>query len=120
MTKSGYMFSPDEIAFDSLDGDREANFTATTSPGGPVLAAEPGSNQAIALESVTFVREPFPINAFLNFGADRRTRVLLFAANVVLLPGESISDLTAVSEDSQGNVHPLVIESAERLPTFNG
>jgi hypothetical protein len=42
----------------------------------------------------------------------------LFAANVVLLPGESISDLTAVAEDSLGNVHPLVVESAERLPTL--
>ncbi|PYS24520.1 MAG: hypothetical protein DMF72_04710, partial [Acidobacteria bacterium] len=77
------------------------NFTITpntTSP--PTLLTEGNTNRAIALDSVTLVRDPFPISTLLNFGPDQRTRVMLFATGLELMTGENISVVTAQAEDS--------------------
>nr|MDQ3747345.1 hypothetical protein [Acidobacteriota bacterium] len=48
----------------------------------PVLISQEGSTRAVALESVTRLREPFAPVSALRFGADSRTRVMLFALNL--------------------------------------
>jgi hypothetical protein len=83
----------------------------------PELATEANSQRAIALDTVTFVRDPFMIANELYFGADKRTRVSLFATNIEL---KEALVITAQAVDSQQIVHQLEVESVSGLPTFRG
>ena len=83
----------------------------------PVLATEENSQRAIALDSVVFLRDPFPITNEHYFDADKRTRVSLFATNLELKQGLVI---TAQAVDSQQVTHQLQLESVRALPTFLG
>lgn len=83
----------------------------------PVLMTEANSERAIALESVTFARDPFPLITEHNFSPDRRTRITLFATNVDLLPGENFSAVTAQLEDAH-NSYPLDVEFVGKVPNF--
>jgi hypothetical protein len=76
----------------------------------PVLLTKANSTRAVALESVSRTEEPFAPNAILPLGSDNRTRVMLFANNVSLLPGETIADVTATAEDVNGVQYPLTVE----------
>jgi glucose/arabinose dehydrogenase len=82
----------------------------------PVLLTEQNSDLAIALDSVTMVRDPFPLTNVFNFSADRRTRLMLFGMNLNLLPGEV---LTARAEDAALNVYPLAVEFVGKVPGFD-
>jgi hypothetical protein len=84
-----------------------------------ILLTEANSDRAIALDSVLFTRDPFPINNGHYFSADRRTRVALFAIGLKLLPGEDRSAVTATAEDSQGNIRPLTVEFVGGIPSFD-
>jgi len=97
-----------------------SNFTITpntTSP--PTLLTEVNTNRAIALDSVTFIRDPFPLSTFFNFSSDQRTRVMLFATGLELMPGESISVVTAQAEDSAHRIYPLTVEYVGKVPNFD-
>ena len=83
----------------------------------PVLATEENSQRAIALDTVIFVRDPFVITNDQYFGVDKRTRVSLFATNLVLANGLAI---TAQAVDSQQVTHQLQVEFVSALPTFIG
>lgn len=85
----------------------------------PVLFTYENSARAIALDSVTMVRDPFSITTTLNFSADQRTRLMLFATNAALLPGESASVITAQAEDSQHRVFTLPVEFVGQVPGFD-
>ena len=84
----------------------------------PVLLTEQNSDLAIALDSVTMMSGPFPLNTFFNFSTDRRTRLMLFANDAGLHPGENVSAFTAHAEDSLQVIHPVVIEFAGTVPGF--
>jgi glucose/arabinose dehydrogenase len=86
----------------------------------PVLATEDGSDSAIALDSVTLMRDPFPLTDPFNLSADSRTRIMLFATNLSLAPGEDASSVTARAEDAQMNVYPLTAEFVGSIPGLNG
>jgi uncharacterized protein (TIGR03437 family) len=95
------------------------NFTITpNTTAAPTLLAD-ANNRAIALDSVSFVRDPFAVFAALNFGSDQRTRVMLFAVGLELMPGESISVVTAQAEDSGHRIYPLTVEYAGKVPSFD-
>ena len=85
----------------------------------PLLVAEEGTDNAVAVEPATRARDPFPFAQLINFGADARTRVMLFAQNVALLPGETAADLTAAAEDAAHNVYPLTVERVDPVPGFD-
>jgi len=53
-------------------------------PAAPVIIKETGTNNAAALDSVTFVRGPFRLFNPNNFSADQRTRIILFTSNLGL------------------------------------
>ena len=89
------------------------NFVST-----PQLLTEWNSTRAIALESVTRTREPFAVNSTLNFSPDGRTRVMLFASNVNLAPGEPQTVVTAQAEDAAGRIYPLAVEYVGKFPDF--
>src|SRR5215213_7404864 len=83
----------------------------------PLLAFEEGTaDTAVAVEPVTRVRDPFPVTQAIAFSSDARTRVMLFAQNVQLLPGETASAMTATAEDASHNVFPLTVERADPVP----
>lgn len=93
----------------------KTNFVST-----PQLLTEWNSTRAIALDSVTRMREPFAVNSTLNFSTDGRTRVMLFAANVNLAPGEPQTLVTAQAEDAQNRIYPLIVEHVGQVPDFFG
>jgi uncharacterized repeat protein (TIGR01451 family) len=82
----------------------------------PLLFGEtsgPAINQLAALDALLFMRDPFPphsIANWLNLGADQNTRVMIFASNVSLNPGETSS---AVTVNLTGCVSPGLDIAAE-------
>lgn len=115
--KTGYTFSPPSRRFDTIAGNQIADFlSVATAPTAPVLLTETGTDKAIAVESVTRTRDPFPQNARSNFSADGRPRVMLFATNLTIAPGEGFADLIIEAEDSAHRSYPLTIEYAGNVP----
>ncbi|HKS28388.1 MAG TPA: hypothetical protein VJS44_11235 [Pyrinomonadaceae bacterium] len=87
--------------------------------GEPVLLSEATSTRAIALDAVTWQREPFRLTQAIPFSTDRRTRVMLFAKNLDLLPGETESAVTAEAEDATHTIYPLRVEYVGKMPGFD-
>jgi uncharacterized protein (DUF1800 family) len=104
--------------------------TPATVPGSPVLLTEGTgtTTRGVAYEAVTFRSEPFPTVSPYNWNADKsnardqRTRVMLFAMNLALLPGECGASnapdcamaFTADAQDAAGRVYPLKVESVAK------
>jgi Metallo-peptidase family M12B Reprolysin-like len=96
------------------------NFTiAPNSTAAPTLLTEGNTNRAIALDSVTFLRDPFPLATINNFSLDQRTRITLFALGLELLPGEDVSVVTAQAEDAGHKIYPLKVEYVGKVPGFD-
>jgi hypothetical protein len=96
------------------------NFTITppadTAP--PLLLTEENTSRAVALDSVTLMRDPFPLHTPHNFSADGRTRLTLFAVNLTLRAGEDLSVVTAQAEDAAHRIYPLQVEYVGPVPAF--
>src|SRR5574338_427639 len=82
----------------------------------PTLISHPDSTRAIAFESVTRQREPFTTTVQVRFGSDSATRIMLFAMNLSLQPGETASDVTADAEDASHTIYPLTVEHVGTVP----
>lgn len=95
-----------------------AQYVRSQTPTGPTLLTEENSQRAIALDSVTRVRAPLPVEALNNFmqGRDPRTRVALFGINMDLLPGENASAVTAQARDSLSRNYSLKVEAVAKVP----
>ena len=95
-----------------------AIISPATAASSPTLVARQNSTRAVALESVLQTAEPFSPNQNINFsvGADRRTRVMLFANNLTLQTGEDASAVTADAEDGTGTHYPLTVEYVGAVP----
>jgi hypothetical protein len=93
--------------------------TLTVTPPPPTLLTELATDRAIAFDSVTMMRDPFPLNTSFNLSADHRSRIMLFATDAELLPGENSSALTAQAEDSLLMVYPLTVEFVGKVPGFD-
>jgi uncharacterized protein (TIGR03437 family) len=92
---------------------------STAAPLAPRLLTEENTDRAIALESVTLMREPFSLISTHNFSSDGRTRVMLFATDMELGQGESVSAVTAQAEDSQQRTYPLTVEYVGKVPNLD-
>jgi IgA Peptidase M64 len=92
--------------------------TPTPSPA-PLLLFDENSNRGLALDSVTLLRDPFPVFTIHNLSADGHTRIMLFAMNIELQPGENFSIVTAEAEDSQQTIYPLLVEYVGPVPNLN-
>ena len=96
------------------------NFTITpNSTAAPILLTEENTNRAFALDSLTLLRDPFTLATSYNFSWDQRTRIMLFAVGLELMPGESISVVAAQAEDSGHNIYPLTVESVDKVPGYD-
>jgi endonuclease/exonuclease/phosphatase family metal-dependent hydrolase len=79
----------------------------------PLLLTDVSTGRGLALQSPLFMREPFSLTSPLNSGTDKRTRVILFCANLNLLPGESISVVTARAVTPSGAIYNLPVEAVD-------
>ncbi len=86
----------------------------------PLIVTEETSGRAVALDSLTLLREPFPLTNIHNFSLDQRTRVVLLASGIDLLPNESASAITVQIEDLLNRSYPLVVEDVRKVPNFDG
>ncbi|MEK6335952.1 MAG: hypothetical protein AABM67_13555 [Acidobacteriota bacterium] len=84
----------------------------------PILLTQENSTRAIAVNSVTLLKEPFQPQSAVKFNDDGRTRIMLFATNVTLLPGEDASSVTAQAEDGQHQFYNLPVEAVCDVPGF--
>lgn len=94
-------------------------FVVTEAAPNPALLSVESSTAAVALNSVTFVHDPFSLRTIPNLSPDQRTRISLFALNVELLPSENISILSAQAEDSQHRIFSLPVEFVGKVPNFD-
>src|SRR5207244_2612115 len=60
-------------------------------------------------------RDPLPFQTTGNFSADHRTRVMLFAINVDLIPPEDSSAVTATASFG-GQNYPMPVEFVGKIP----
>lgn len=61
----------------------------------PVIYVEEGTNNAVALDSVTFAKGPFRLFNPINFSSDQRTRIILLTSNLGLSQS-NLSDPTVL------------------------
>ena len=83
----------------------------------PVLLTKTNSTRALAVESTSLLAEPFWAMTPVPFSQDNRTRVMLFATNLTLLPGETV---TATAEDGNHIQYPLKVEYTGGVPSLSG
>ena len=81
----------------------------------------PAADQATALESMLLVRDPFHVQSianWLNLGADRRTRVIVFASSLELAQGELPSSVVVSLVDGNNQTHEVPAEDVRVVPNF--
>ena len=79
----------------------------------------PVANEAAALDSVLFVRDPFPVintSNLFNLPADPNTRILIFVANLQLAQGEPASAVTVNLIDSNNTAYNIAALDVESVP----
>ena len=84
----------------------------------PVLLTDQNTGRAMAVDSVSLLKEPFTVTSEQNFSLDRRTRLTLFGYNLEFKHGEDVSAITAQAEDSQHKIYALPVEAAMEVPNF--
>lgn len=80
------------------------------------MISEATSTRGVAFESVTQKREPFPLTSTVQFSADNRTRIMLFAQSLNLQPGDAATSITAEAEDGSHKFYPLKVEYVGPVP----
>lgn len=81
----------------------------------PVLMTGDDVIHALALDSVTFVSGPASVTTDDNFSADSRTRIALFAQNIIFATGEDSSIITVQAEDDQHKLYILPVEDVAQV-----
>jgi hypothetical protein len=79
----------------------------------------PAADQAAALETWLFLRDPFRIqrsSTWVNLGADLNSRVMLFAGNVTLNQGETSAAVTVTLVDGNGQTFTVLAEDVRAIP----
>jgi hypothetical protein len=96
------------------------NFAITAnSTSAPTLLTEANTNRAVALDSVWFMRDPFSLATANNFSFDQRTRIIVFATGLELMPGENASVVTAQAEWVGHGIYPLTVEFVSKVANFD-
>jgi hypothetical protein len=79
----------------------------------------PAADQLAALDSMLLVRDPFRVTrpaSVITQPADSSTRIVVFALNLNLAPGESASSVTVTLIDSQGQTVQTTAEDVRAMP----
>jgi hypothetical protein len=112
-TKANYAFSPAGYSFTNVS--ENIPFVNFSGKPVPILLTEHNSTKAIALDSSTWLGEPFSLSSN-HLAPDGVTRVMVFATNIDFPVGLPI---TAQAEDSQRRIIPLAVEYAGMAPGNN-
>ena len=81
----------------------------------------PAADQVAALDSVLFLRDPFPVvngADLLNLVVDRNTRVIVFVTNFQLAPGETSSSVIVNLIGSNNQAYDVAAEDVRPVPNF--
>jgi hypothetical protein len=81
----------------------------------------PGPNQAAAVDSLLFLRDPFPIvniTNSINQGTDKNTRVMIFVTNLQLSQGETSSSVVVNLIDSNNKSEDVAAEDVRPVPNL--
>jgi hypothetical protein len=128
--KTGFIFNPVSAEYISpggtpITGARTLDFTGTRLPfpilifpQPPILLTEDESLNALALDAVLHMRDPFPPVSEHYFGADSRTRIKLFLVDLDLYSGETLSTITVEARDEQQRAYALAVEDLRKVPDF--
>jgi hypothetical protein len=79
----------------------------------------PLADQVAALDSLLFLKDPFPVlsvSNLFNSSPDRNTRVTLFVANLQLLPNETSSSVIVNLIDSNNQSYDIAAEDVRPVP----
>jgi hypothetical protein len=109
-TLKSYVFQPVALAFNQLTADQTVSFNGNLAPVVPILISHEDSTRAMALDSVLRTNEPFKLAYDYPWSSDKRTRILLYAANLHLQPGETAQAVSADVQDAAGRIYPLTVE----------
>jgi hypothetical protein len=85
-------------------------------------ASGPDPEQAAALDSVSLLRDPFQVvndGNFFTQPTDRNTRVILFAANLQLAPGDPPSSVVINLVDANNQSYNIPAEDVRLVPSFD-
>ena len=100
--------------------------TPTPTPPNPIQllldASGPDPEQAAALDSVSFLRDPFQVvndGNFFTQSTDRNTRIILFVANLQLAQGEPPSTVVINLVDANGQGYNVPAEDVRLVPGSN-
>ena len=85
----------------------------------PVIVTEEGTNNALALESVNFVKGPFRSSNLNNFSGDQRTRIILITSSLRLTQSD-LSEPGVLVVDASGVNLPVENVGPFSLPGFPG
>jgi len=105
-TRSDFPFKFTTPTIVTPNGDRAANLV----PQPPTLFTVTGSDHAAAVELTQFVTGPFPVTTTLLSEGRNTTRIIVFATDLRLLPGEDVQAITAEAVDAVGVHYPLRVE----------
>jgi hypothetical protein len=114
---ANFTFTPATATFSNVSADQSFDFQATIDPGVPILISQSDSTRAIALDAVLRTTEPFDLLYDGSWATDRRTRIIIYAANFDLAPNESATNITAEVQDASGRIYTLPVEYAAKIPT---
>jgi lamin tail-like protein len=85
----------------------------------PQLATNESANNEAAAVNLLLMRDPFDVtntSEWLNAGADRNTRIILFAGNLQLAQNETASSVVVRLIDSTNNVFEVPAEDVRAVP----
>lgn len=89
-------------------------------PPDPVLLERMNSIRAAALDSATLATDPFPVISTRNlFSSAQHTHVTLFAYNLELRQGETLSEITVGAQDEQRVLYDLPVVAVHEVPNFS-
>jgi hypothetical protein len=82
----------------------------------------PAADQLAAFDSVALLRDPFPVinvSYLLNLGVDQNSRILVFARNVTLGPGETAAAVTVNLVDSNSQSFDIPAEDVRAVTNMD-
>jgi FG-GAP-like repeat/Calx-beta domain len=122
VVNSDVLSEPNETLFVNLTNPVNASILVSQAIGtilddDPAALVVDGTQRAIALDSVTYFRDPFSFVNTFNFSSDNRNRINFFAVDLNLVAGDV---LTVQAEDAQHVNHDLPVEFVGAVPNFGG
>jgi uncharacterized protein GlcG (DUF336 family) len=80
------------------------------------LVSEETSTRAVAVESITRKHEPFALTTPVSWGADSRTRIMLFAMGLNLQTDGTTAAVGVTAEDGAHKIYQLTVEYIGPVP----